>query len=59
VKIPVDFVRAHIDFPATVRVQKHPPFKRTTQDYAIQGVQLPASVRDKILYRNAARLLTR
>ena len=53
----VDFVRSHLDFLATDRVQKNPPFKRTTAGYSIQGVKLPKTVLEKILYRNAARLL--
>ncbi|MHB9134269.1 MAG: amidohydrolase family protein [Armatimonadota bacterium] len=55
----VDFVQSHLDFLQTGDLQVNPPFKRTTRGYAIQGVELPASVCECICYANIQRLLCR
>jgi len=51
------FIASHLDFLATDRVQVDPPFTRTTRGYSIVGLALPREVCDKILQRNARRLL--
>ena len=53
----VAFVKSHLDFLLTDAVQRNPPFKRTTADYAIAGLALPREVAEKILFRNAERLI--
>ena len=52
------FIQSHLDFLRTDRVQDNPPFKRTTAGYSIQGLALPEAVCEKLLWRNAARLLS-
>jgi predicted TIM-barrel fold metal-dependent hydrolase len=52
-----DFIQSHLDFLRTDRVQHNPPFKRTTQGYAIQGLALPEDACERVLWGNAARLL--
>ncbi|MFB3881285.1 MAG: amidohydrolase family protein [Armatimonadota bacterium] len=53
----VEFLRSHLDFLTTDRVQMDPPFRRTTKGYLIVGLNLPREVCDRILFGNAARLL--
>ena len=53
----VEFIQSHLDFLMTDRVQHNPPFKRITSGYAIQGLHLPADVCEKILAKNAERLI--
>ncbi len=55
----VDFLQSHLDFLLTDRVQEHPPFKRTTLGYRIQGLALPDAVCAKLLHGNVERLLGR
>lgn len=57
VETSVEFVRSHIDFLTTGRVQQNPPFKRCRSGFVLQGLQLPPPVCEKILWQNAARLL--
>jgi predicted TIM-barrel fold metal-dependent hydrolase len=51
------FLRSHVDFLTTSKIQTEPPFKRTTGAVSIQGVDLPAPVVDRICWQNAARIL--
>ncbi len=53
----VAFVESHIQFLATDEVQVDPPFRRSRNGYAIHGLGLPAPVLEKILCRNAERLI--
>ncbi len=53
----VAFVKSHLDFLLTSEVQHNPPFKRTTRGYSIEGLALPPEVSEKILFRNAERLI--
>jgi predicted TIM-barrel fold metal-dependent hydrolase len=57
VETTVDFIQSHLDFLRTDRLQHDPPFKRTTQGYRIQGLALPDTVCEKLLWGNAAKLL--
>ncbi len=51
------FVKSHLDFLSTDATQHNPPFKRSTQGYSIVGLALPPEVVEKILFRNAERLI--
>lgn len=53
----VGFVDSHLRFLATDDVQVDPPFRRSLASYSIQGLALPEGVLDRILWRNAERLL--
>jgi predicted TIM-barrel fold metal-dependent hydrolase len=53
----VEFVNSHLDFLLTAKVQNNPPFKRSMKGYSIEGLALPTGVSDKILFRNAKRLI--
>jgi predicted TIM-barrel fold metal-dependent hydrolase len=53
----VEFAQSHLDFLRTSKIQKNPPFKRTTRGYSIEGLKLPDDVCEKLLWGNAARLL--
>ena len=57
VETSVQFFRSHLDFLITGGVQSNPPFKRNRKGYTLHGLQLPSQVCEKILWRNAARLL--
>ena len=57
VETTIEFIQSHLDFLLTDKVQKNPPFKRTTKGYSIVGLNLPTEVAEKILYRNAERLI--
>ncbi len=52
-----NFVRSHIDFLTTDKVQINPPFQRTNRGYSIVGLALRPEVCEKILHTNARRLL--
>jgi hypothetical protein len=53
----VAFVKSHLEFLLTDAIQRNPPFKRTTGDYSIEGLALPKRIAEKILFRNAERLI--
>jgi len=53
----VEFIQSHLEFLMTDRVQVKPPFKRTTKGYSIVGLSLPTEACEKILHRNAERLI--
>ncbi len=53
----VAFVQSHLDFLLTDATQPDPPFKRTTRSYSIVGLALPPEVAEKILFKNAERLI--
>ena len=55
----VAFVESHVSFLATDEIQVDPPFRRTDAGYAIQGLQLPAAVLEKLCWRNAEHLVGR
>ncbi|MHC5034687.1 MAG: amidohydrolase family protein [Planctomycetota bacterium] len=57
VETSVGFLRSHLDFLTSDRVQLDPPFKRSKRGFSIAGLDLPADVCEKIIYRNARRLL--
>jgi len=57
VETSVEFIRSHIDFLTTDLVQKDPPFKRNTAGFSTQGIDLPRDACDKILWKNAERLI--
>ena len=59
VETSVEFVNSHLEFLQTGHLQEHPPFKRCTKGFSIVGANLPAAVNEKILYRNAERLIPR
>lgn len=52
-----EFFLSHLDFLTTGRVQSSPPFKRNRNGFSITGLNLPAGVCEKVLFRNALRLL--
>jgi hypothetical protein len=52
-------VRCSVEFLSTDHLQEHPPFKRQRGGYTIHGVGLPAEVLDRILWRNAERIISR
>jgi len=57
VETSVAFIRSHVDFLTTNRVQEKPPFKRRTGGFSVQGVNLPEDVCEKICWMNAERLI--
>ncbi len=57
VETTVEFVRSHLDFLTTDRMQTDPPFKRTAKGYSITGLALPPKVCEKVLHGNARGLL--
>jgi predicted TIM-barrel fold metal-dependent hydrolase len=57
VETSVEFLKSHVDFLTTDQLQSTPPFKRNSSGFAIQGISLPEEVCEKILYRNAQRLI--
>lgn len=57
VESSISFLKSHLDFLTTDHLQKNPPFNRNTKGFSIQGLALPSSVTDKILYTNAQRVL--
>jgi predicted TIM-barrel fold metal-dependent hydrolase len=57
VETTVAFFASHLEFLTTSHVQTDPPFRRSRNGFSIAGLDLPAEVCEKILYRNASRLL--
>ena len=57
VETTVAFFRSHTDFLLTDAVQHNPPFKRSTAAYDMCGLALDRTVAEKILFRNAERLI--
>lgn len=57
VETSVEFVNCHLEFLRTDHVQENPPFKRNTKGFRIIGLNLPVEVNEKILYKNAERLI--
>jgi predicted TIM-barrel fold metal-dependent hydrolase len=57
IETSVSFLQSHIDFLSTDRVQEDPPFKRTTKGFSIQGLDLPQETLEKIMYRNAEKII--
>lgn len=55
----VEFVNSHLKFLQTDHVQQKPPFKRCLKGFSIVGLKLPQDVNEKILYRNAERIIPR
>ncbi len=53
----VAFYQSHLEFLLRDTVQHNPPFRRTIDDYDMDGVGLPPDVAEKILWRNADRLI--
>lgn len=52
-----EFLQSHIDFLATDKVQERPPFKRTGQGFSVEGLGLPPEVAEKVLHKNAERVI--
>jgi predicted TIM-barrel fold metal-dependent hydrolase len=59
VETTVAFVDSHLQFLATDADQVNPPFRRSRPGYAIRGLGLPEAVVEKILWRNAERVIGR
>lgn len=53
----VEFVQSHLEFLQTDHMQEHPPFKRNLAGFRIEGLHLPPDVNEKLLYKNAERLI--
>jgi predicted TIM-barrel fold metal-dependent hydrolase len=58
VETSAEFLRSHIDFLTTDRVQDEPPFRRTTRGFRIQGLGLPEDICAKLMWSNVERLLS-
>lgn len=57
VETTVTFMRSHLDFLLTDAVQHDPPFKRRASAYDLRGLALDGEVAEKLLFRNAERLI--
>jgi predicted TIM-barrel fold metal-dependent hydrolase len=53
----VEFLKSHIDFLTTDKLQSNPPFKRNRSGFAVQGINLPEEVCERVLWKNAQRLI--
>jgi predicted TIM-barrel fold metal-dependent hydrolase len=57
VRTSAEYFRSNLDFLAKDGVQECPPFRRTREPFTVRNLNLPPDVLEKVLYRNAKRLL--
>ncbi len=56
IKTSADFVKSHINFISTSKIQTNPPFKRIKDSYVIKGLGLSEEIQKKIYNRNIEQI---